>query len=95
MQIQQVSKSVPPKVGRHTKEGTARSEAEYRVDVGIVTEQRDILPLRQHGDPRLWMRVPDRTQQWCSEENVPDRAETNHQDIRRDRGTRHREKLQR
>jgi hypothetical protein len=88
-----MSVSVAPELGGKSDERAAGSQAEYPMDVWVMAEQGDILPLGQYGDSGAGMSVPDGAQEWCSEEDVADRAEANHQNVRRCGSVGHGEKL--
>jgi hypothetical protein len=65
------------------------------MNVRIVAEKRNVLSFRQQGHACAGMRVPDRAKEWGSEEDVSDRAEANHEDVRRVWQVGHGEKVQR
>jgi hypothetical protein len=60
--------------------------------VGIVTEQRDIGLLGEHGDPRAGVPGTDGAKERSDEKDVPDGAEADDEDVGRE-GLGHRDNV--
>jgi hypothetical protein len=59
VEVEQVSIPVPPELRSEAEKRAAGRKAEHQVHVGIMAEQRHVLPLREHGDPGCRMGAPD------------------------------------
>jgi hypothetical protein len=63
--------------------------------MGVVTQQRDVRLLGEHGDPGRRMTMPNGAEEWSGQEDVTDRAEAHGQDVRSRGGVVHGVKVQR
>jgi len=95
MEIEAVAVIVAPELGSKTQEGTARGESEHQVNMRVVAEERNVLPFREYRDTGTGVRLPDGPQQRRREENIPDGAEANRQNVGKGGSSGHGLKVQR
>ena len=95
MKIEPMSVLPGSKLGGQAGERAVGVHSDDSFDMGIVTEQRSVGLLREHGDAGRWMTVPDGAEERSGQEDVADRAEAHGQDVRSSRGVVHGVKVQR
>jgi hypothetical protein len=83
VEVEEVGVADTPDLTRQGGERRRPADSEDFVDVGVVGEERDVLPFREHADPRARVAGAEGAEQRRGQEDIPDGAEPNHQDIDR------------
>jgi hypothetical protein len=95
MKIEQMGVVVTPELGGQAQERAAGCKPHHALNIRVVAQERNVLPLGEYSHPRPGVSVPDGPQERRGEENVSDGAETNRQDVRSAGRVGHADKVQR